>query len=413
MKITDLRSMKADGRARVSATVTWEDCDRAAREIYFETDDCYSDSLTCDPHAFLVGCIVPAMHYGEKRIHIDAEVCPELRKGLTTAMTWLRHWFYDPGRQLVRIESGLRSGLTEPRPVERAGFFFSGGIDSFATLRSNRLHFPPEHPRSIRDGLLVFGLEQDDPELFKHVLASLSGVADSLDFRLIPVYTNVYQHYRKEDAARKFKFWADEFQGAALSAVAHAFSRRLTVVSIPSSDSLPSDALLNRKHVKPYGSHPVLDPNYSSAELTVQHDGITLSRLQKTRIVSDWDAALQHLRVCNMYRLYKPGALNCGRCEKCLRTMLALKVLGVSEKTGAFPVNDLDEALRLQKHLNPYYYLEMLPHLRAQGYGDLAKKIEKKIALYRKNQMISSWRTKIEGITSGIPRLSFSGWRSR
>jgi len=180
VKIENLRSGKEGNRARVAATVTWEDCDRSTHEVYFETDEAFAEGLSCNPHAFLVGCVVPAMHYGEERVFIDAEICPELRDGLITAMSLLRHWYYDPDRALVRIEAGTRSDLPTPRTPERAGFFFSGGIDSFATLRTNRLGFPLEHPGSIKDGLLVYGLELDDPESFRPVLDSLSGWRRSL-----------------------------------------------------------------------------------------------------------------------------------------------------------------------------------------------------------------------------------------
>lgn len=413
MRIENLRTEKNAQRVRVAATIIWEDCDRPAHDVYFETDEKFSDSLSCDPNAFMVACTIPAMHFGEQRVAIDTEICPELRKGLVTAMSWLRHWFYEPGRSIVRIDASVRSKLSDPRTPERAAFFYSGGIDSFATLRANRLEFPLPHPGSIRDGILVFGLEQDEPERFRYVLDALSGVADAAGITLIPVYTNVYLTYRQEDSAHKWKFWDYEFQSAALSSVAHALSRRLTVAYISASDSLPNDAYVNRKHVVSYGAHPVLDHNYSSAELRIHHDGITLSRLEKTRLVADWDVGLQNLRVCNQYKRYKPGILNCGRCEKCLRTMLALKIVGVLDKTRAFPVHDLHEALRVQRQLNPYYYLEMLPHLKALGFDDLVRIIEKKISIYRRHKTIDSWRRTIRGLSTTISAAALSNSKRR
>lgn len=395
MRIENIRTENNSGRTRIAATVTWEDCNRPPYDIYFETEDKFSESLTLDPHAFLVGCSIPAMHYGEQRVFIDAEICPELHRGLSTAMTWVRHWFYNPGHSPVRIEARISSGADDLHSPRRAGFFFSGGIDSFATLLANRRSFPREHPWSLRDGLVVCGLEQDDPEHFAYLLDILSPAADATGITLIPVYTNLYLPYRPEDAANHFRFWAHEFQAAALAAVAHAFSRRLAVASIPSSDNIPTDALLNRKHVYPYGTHPVLDPNYSSAGLRILHDGITLSRLDKTRMVAECDAALQNLRVCNKYRHYRPGALNCCRCEKCLRTMLALEIVGALQKTRAFPVKDIRGALQLRKHLNPYFYLEMLPHLKEIGLGDIVSVMEKKIARYRRQRLLQYWRNKM------------------
>jgi hypothetical protein len=44
--------------------------------------------------------------------------------------------------------------------------------------------------------------------------------------------------------------------------------------------------------------------------------------------------ALEHLRVCFAN---EKGAYNCGRCDKCLRTMINLFVAGALEKSGTFP----------------------------------------------------------------------------
>jgi hypothetical protein len=47
---------------------------------------------------------------------------------------------------------------------------------------------------------------------------------------------------------------------------------------------------------------------------------------------------LRHLRVCHV----SPGDVyNCGRCEKCLRTMVALRVTGLDRWASSFPPLDL------------------------------------------------------------------------
>ena len=86
MRIETLRTERNEKRARIAADVVWEDCDRPPREIFFETESRFAEGLSCNPHAFLVGCIMPAMHHQEARVAIDAEVCPELLEGLTKAM---------------------------------------------------------------------------------------------------------------------------------------------------------------------------------------------------------------------------------------------------------------------------------------------------------------------------------------
>jgi hypothetical protein len=278
---------------------------------------------------------------------------------------------------LVRIEAQPQSTLPSPRTPERAGFFFSGGIDSFATLRSNRLNFPPEHPWYIQDGLVAFGLELDDTQAFDYVLNLLESTAQQVGINLIPVYTNVYLPYRDEDAQTHWDFWTYKFMGAALAAIAHAFARRFTVVSIASSFDIP-----NLHH---HSLNPQLD--YSSANTRVRHDGLALSRFQKTGLVTEWDEALQNLRVCNQYKRYQANQLNCGRCEKCIRTMLALEALGALERTSAFPSRELPaemvrKALTVKNTHTESWYRELMGSLTARGRDDLVEALEEKIAEY-------------------------------
>jgi hypothetical protein len=145
MRIEDLRHEVRENKATAIATVSWEDTNQPTTDLYFETDAEFADSLTCNPHAFLVASLIPALHHGEQRITIEGEVCPELRDGLLAVMTLMRYWYYDPDKQLVRIESKTRTKVLTPGKSERTGVFISGGLESFAALRSNRLNFPPEH----------------------------------------------------------------------------------------------------------------------------------------------------------------------------------------------------------------------------------------------------------------------------
>jgi hypothetical protein len=381
MRIENLRSEKTQGKARVDATVIWEDCDRPEQEIYFEIPHEYAESLTCHPHAFLVGCIVPAARHGEKRIAIDAEICPELRNGLLRVMHWLRSWYGYPGEP-VRIET--RQGVRFPtaRAEERAGSFLSGGIDSLAALRQNRLDFPRNHPYSIKDCLFVHGFDiggmangDNEIESYRRGLAALKPIVEDAGVTLIPVGTNV--RHLDDDMG----FWMYQFHGAALASVAHALSKRLSRVYIASSVHIAA--------LEPWGSHPVLDPNFSSAELRLQHADQVFSRLDKVRLLADWDSALENLRVCTEN---PPGRLNCEICEKCVRTMLELLVVGKLSPTSAFQADNvspalLDAALQIDllRSLMPEY-AELIPALEVLGRSDLRNVIQDKFAGLRRQQ---------------------------
>lgn len=386
MRIENLRTENAGDRKRIAATVIWEDSDRPIHELYYETDEQFADDLVCNPHTFLVACTMPALCHGEKRIFIDEEICPELREGLKAAMTLIRHWWYPKNEQgILQLETRTNRLMLNSQREARAGMFFSGGIDSLSSLRRNRLHFPLEHPWSVKDGLLIFGLETDQEDKFAHVVESLRGFAKEAALTLIPVFTNV--RYLDDD----WMFWQHKFQDSVYASVAHAFSKRLSVVTIASTYNYP--------YMQRDGSHPLLDMHYSSSDLRLRHDSLDLSRLDKMRLVAGWDLGYQNIRTCNRSELYRPGFLNCGECWKCVSARLAFMALGVSEKTKAFPDIPLTREL-LDSVMELYgaticFYDELPGPLRKHGHEVLARTIEEKIEAYEKRNEVDAFRAAV------------------
>jgi len=230
-----------------------------------------------------------------------------------------------------------------------------------------------EYPRSVKDGVLIYGqnIESDTrPETFQQAVKALSEVARDASITLVPVYTNI-RHLHGGSS-----FFREKFHGAILGAVAHAFSRRLTVVSIASTYDIPN--------LGPWGSHPFLDTNYSSSDLRILHTDIRLSRLDKVRLIADWPVALQNIKVCGPNW---PG-VNCGRCEKCVRTMLELLIAGVLEKTKAFPnVVSKELILSAVEITNPFKescYRDLIAPLTEKGHHDLVHAIERQLSRYHK-----------------------------
>jgi hypothetical protein len=395
MKLLDLHSSEQDGRARVAATVCWEDCDRPAGEIYFETEKAFAESLNGNPHSFLVGCIIPALYYGEKRVAIDHEICPELRDGLMTAQKWIRHWYYGEEREIVRIEAPIKSSVS-PRNRERVGILLSGGIDSLSVLRHNRLHYPLTHPGSIKDAVVIQGLQGENHQTCQDIMHRLSAIAQDAEVVLIPLRTNII-------SVGGTVPWETHWMGSVLAAVAHALSNRLTCVSIAASSNM--NDLMN--NMQPYGSHPLLDPNYGSSNLRIRYEGVDLSRLEKTKLVAEWDVALQNIRVCNKVPKTgktQTGTLNCGQCEKCLRTMLTLLALDVLHKTEVFPETEVS-ADWIRKHLSieqewiiPSYYEDLIDLLARRGRDDLVLAINETVAECRRRERAALWRTRLRSL---------------
>jgi len=372
MKIEGLRKTETGKTAAIRATVRWEDCGQPDREVFIETEKRFSADLSVHLQPFVVGCLIPALHFGERRLAADGGLCPFLLEGLETVMALMKLWSNGRMRPL-RIEP---AGGTPPpeAAAPRAGLFLSGGIDSLAALQLNRVRYPGAHPARMVDALLVHGFDIGGVvergakyPVFERARAAMAPVAEDAGLEMLPVYTNIRHLCDARD------LWLNRFFGAVLAAVAHAFGRRMNLVYIGSSYDLP--------HLHPCGSHPLLDPEFSSYGMRIRHRDASLSRLDKLQIVSGWQTAFDRLRVC---LANVPDRLNCGRCEKCVRTMTGLAAIGALDKTDAFSGDEVTpahfDAFRITIRERAPFYKEMLPHLRARGRDDLAGVIERKLA---------------------------------
>jgi hypothetical protein len=264
-------------------------------------------------------------------------------------------------------------------------------VDSLATLRANRLAFSEDHPWHIQDGLIVFGLETDQEDSFQHVLSAISGPAKDAGLTLIPLYTNA--RYLDAD----WMFWERKSQDAIFASIAYAFSNRVSDIVFASTYDIPS--------IQPAGTHPLLDLAYSSSQLTIHHADISLSRLDKVRLIADWEIAFQNIRTCNQSGSYESGKLNCGQCIKCIRTMLELEALGLLEKSHAFPQRRLTPELVLPI-LEIYkttvdFFRELIDPLRNRNRHDLADIIDERIDQYESRKQ---WKDVLSSLKSMVKR---------
>jgi len=83
----------------------------------------------------------------------------------------------------------------------------------------------------------------------------------------------------------------------------------------------------------PLGSHPILDPLWSTETMEIVHDGCEATRPEKVARLATCDLALKTLRVCWENR---DGAYNCGKCRKCLSTMVNLHLVGALSRCATF-----------------------------------------------------------------------------
>lgn len=372
MKLSNFHMGKNETFASATATVHFEESDRPSQKIFIETETAFAEALAANPHAFAVGCIIPALYFGERRLAIDEAICPVLKEGLETVMTIMKHWSAGAFRPLS-IEAPLLKNIRHEAPWRHAAIFLSGGMDSLAALKCMMDTYDRSHPAYPRDALLIHGFDIGGVisrgakyHVFERAKAAMTKVAMDADLTMIPVYTNIRHLCDDRD------LWLNYFFGAVLAATAHGLTPRINLAWLASSYDMP--------HLHPCGSHPMLDPEYSSYDLAIRHRDINLSRMDKLKIIAEWETAFQNFRVC---LANVPDKLNCGLCEKCVRTMMGLEALGLLDKTRAFEENTVDpawlDAFSITIRVREPFYIELIDPLKKCGRTDLARKIEEKL----------------------------------
>jgi hypothetical protein len=190
---------------------------------------------------------------------------------------------------------------------------FSGGVDSCFTAFRHHASPSRRFQHNLQAGLMVHGFDipLEDQQAFDGAAKKSKAILSSLGIKFIPITTNYRQVEQKLN-------WVDAY-GPAVASSLMLFQNGYTVGLIASAFSYHNLLL-------PRGSNPITDPFLSSNAFQLVHDGAGYTRLDKIRAIAHWQEARQNLRVCWQ------GAQkdrNCGQCEKCIRTILGFRVLGL------------------------------------------------------------------------------------
>jgi len=372
MIITDLKDDATSRGLRLSARFTWEDSPRPAETIAFEVEGPAAEFADPTPEAFVLLGTLAAFHHGERRVRVEGRLCPRLRDGLRTALRTLRTW-YPAWRHRSEPEIEADHGFAAMRPPPpRAALFLSGGADSLFALARNRESFPKEHPAAFRDAIFVvaFGTRggNEISERHENVRARQRNAVEAITriagLDLLVVRSNV------EVLGEENDFFLMASHGAHLVAAAHLFPRRVSSVSVAASH----DVFVP----KPWGSHPLLDTRYATSAIDVRHEGFDLRREERIAELAPWKEILPHLMVCTQGPLAE-GQRNCGRCEKCLRTMIALLLADALAPPAPFP-HGIDAAWLAPIRARPpqrMFWDQFPGPLRARGREDVAVAVER------------------------------------
>lgn len=279
-----------------------------SHHVYFRSSDII---LTGNMEAFLASALLPSMREGGTLV-ADGKASQRFLDAVDTILDIYCAW--DSTLHRVDIRNVIPVIRESPKE-DRVGTFFTGGVDSFYTLL--------KHRDEITDLIFIHGFDVllENTALRKKTSDMIHRIGSSFGKRVIEVETNLRSfldsHFRLS--------WGTLTFGVGLVSVGHLLFPFFKKIYIPGSYTYADLA--------PWGSHPLLDPLWSTETLEFIHDGCEAKRIDKVSLLSEYDLALQSLRVC-FFNL--DGAYNCGQCEKCLRTMINLHVVGALDRCTTF-----------------------------------------------------------------------------
>lgn len=349
MHISNIRVQRADNSCELHADVQcethWVWGDDPFHLWYRYPADCepYLRDDNGDP--FLAACLLPAMALGES-LQIDVPVSQRLQEAVPQIQAIYRR--FDQSLPQVDIAAPVRrSPISAADAVPARGLFYSLGVDSAYTLWKNLQHAPADG-HSLTHLIVVEGFDVYlwQSERFQPMLKNARAVATELGKDILPVTTNL------RDFSDRMANWLRLYHGPALASTVLALGGMFDEVQIAAAQTY--ELLI------PRGAHPLLDPLWSTEHLAFFHDGLEADRLQKIRQIARCETLVSRLRVCTTGEL--TDEYNCGRCEKCLRTMIGLHIAGVLSQCQTLPHQiDIERVRQLTvPHETALAYLQQL-----------------------------------------------------
>lgn len=381
MILSNLKDQRVDGRRRISMDFCYEDSERPSGTLYFEACEGTAERMRPRVDGFAIAFLPLAMWHRERRLRVEGTLCRRLASGLPAINDVFLSWY--PHYTRIAVEPVDGFAVTWPSAERRTASMLSGGIDGLAALRLNRLHYPLDHPESIRDCITLFGINNFDldyrgpvPErlaAFDERIGRLAELAAKESFTLHAVYTNI------RSLAPSYRYWTRMGFGAAHISVAQLFHGYMDTV-LYASDG-------DGANPPPGAWHPLIVPHFSTDAVRVQATEVAMKRVEKTEVVSAWEYGRRYMQPCHWIHIPESGRINCGRCEKCIRTMLTLIGLGRLKEVSAFDEDDVPPSLLFQMSLTNRVKADLLqetiPGLLCAGRRDLARAVRARLALYR------------------------------
>ncbi len=262
-----------------------------------------ADNPDCSP--FVAGLLLWCLRRGEP-LRIEGSASGQLLANVPLIADVCKA-FWPGDMSMVEVSVDARE---PPRGNELAASFFTRGVDSWYTALTHGQRSYDGAPLTHLVYVPSVDFMFDEPHL-QRCIADTCSAAAAIGKTPVLVETNLRRN------TEHFLHWGI-YAGAGLASAALALG--VEQVHIPASRSYAYQA--------PEGTHLFLDPLWSSSRTEIVHHGAEASRWDKVVHLANAPDALRTLKIC--FDENTDG--NCGRCPKCLVTMVMLEAVRVLDQ---------------------------------------------------------------------------------
>jgi hypothetical protein len=335
--------------------------------LWFSSDTVYGEYF-CDEvaDAFLLGLLLPALRTGQD-IAVNALISEKLWYNINHSLLYTFHISY--GQRMINVT--CKGTMVPEYNAHGVGCGCSLGVDSFAAILSHTSDDCPEHYRITHLTYFNVGahgyknLEATHNSYLKD-LEMIRAFAAKMSLPVVCIDSNLHIMYAGFD----FDQSGDTRNMTAVLSMQKLFGKYLYGSSYP---------------IKEFKFTPVQSGYYETLLLPLMSTENTelvvanadMSRVDKTRFIADNPLVQQTLYVCwkelivnnnpdSPIAKIQDAKLNCTRCDKCLRTVLTLDIIG---KVSLFA--DIFDLEYWYKHKNAYIARIMYMKKHDAFYSDI------------------------------------------
>jgi hypothetical protein len=293
-------------------------------------------TLPAVPAAYVLACRIG------QDLRVEEALPLEVHDGARHVGRLLQRWY---GWRPAELIAPIAVAPVRPSALRRrggSGLFFTRGVDSWSTLRARQAGPRSQHPTHL---ITVDNEVHVDPAIRAATLQGTRSTAEALGLPLIEVTTDV------RSILDPHTDWGLSTHGSVFAGIGLLLRRTL------------DEAVLSPTHwtplVRPWGSHPELEPAWSLPGLRVVHHPGDLPRWQRVAAIAHDPLVQRSLQVCWQGRSER----NCGRCDKCLRVLTSLALEGELASTAdRFDEPFGPEAIDRVERSLPYPWTDIIDH---------------------------------------------------